>query len=105
MGHTEIRHNIFFIKNSEVFHWLLWLKWTQIIKMEQNQTFSIGYIPNIISFFKILKYINDFCNGHRSISLQKWPQTVKMKSLKWSLSHKWNKAVPEEKCLLFNLIS
>ena len=58
---------------------VLWLKWTQTMEMEQNQTFFHGKYSNLTSYVffikKILKYFNDFQNHNLSISWLKGTQT------------------------------
>ena len=51
---------------------VLWLKWTQTMKLKQNQTLFRGTYWNLTLFFigyKILKYFTDFYNWNFSISL------------------------------------
>ena len=91
MGHVQIwRHILFYQKILKYFNdfqnrnfSVLWLKWTQTMKMKQNQTFIHRAYLNLISFLlapKTLKYFNDLHNWHLSISLHKWVQTkIKIK--------------------------
>ena len=83
MRHNQIWPHIF--SNQEIWKYLrdfqnrnfsvLLLKWTQTIKMQQNQTIFHGTYSNLTSYFigrKILKNFNDFYNFHLLISSQNY---------------------------------
>ena len=85
-GHIQIWHNFLLSKNIKVLSKFLWRKWTQTMKMKENQPFFHGRYSNLTSKcwnltsgHKILKYFNDFYSWHLSNPLQKWAQTSKVK--------------------------
>ena len=75
--YSKLKTYLSLSKNIKIFQclwksiFLLWLKWTQTMKLKQNQTFC-GTYSNLTLFFigrKILTYFNDFYNWNFSISL------------------------------------
>ena len=91
MGHVQIwRHILFYQKILKYFNdfqnrnfSVLWLKWTQTMKMKQNQTFIHRAYLNLISFLfaaRTLKYFKTFIIGIFQSSFNKWVQTkIKIK--------------------------
>ena len=56
---------------------LLWLKWTQIMELKQNQPFFHGKYSNMTPY--LLKYFNDFQNRNFLVLWLKRTQTMAMK--------------------------
>ena len=69
------------IKNISV----LWLKWTQTIKIKQNQTFFHKIFFKFDITFNCLQNKSYLVNWHLSNLLQKWPQTNSMIKIKHGL--------------------
>ena len=61
---------------------VLWQKWTQKMKTEENQTFfhaTYSKLTPYLFYQKILKYFNDVQNRNFSFLWLKWSQTMEVK--------------------------